>query len=215
MLTFHLRNLDGTPAEKPMVKRSEPDWHVGDKVLIRPGTEYRIVAMEEPPDDVYGVWIVEPVPNGHQPGGRSHRRFKLGRAIRKRDGVQSASRGPVYSLRLVEQNDVVHLKDVKKDTCSHREDVFLRSGSKRPRPHERRLAVEIVGVILANSVPHLFAVQFEQHVLPHLASIEKQDRRLIGIRIRSLERDGNRVDPHSRDLSSDDDEVGIHCRAPS
>lgn len=66
MFTFRLLNPDGTPADKPTFRSSEPNWHVGDKVLIRPGTKYRIIAMEAaPPADVHGVWIVEPVPPGH------------------------------------------------------------------------------------------------------------------------------------------------------
>lgn len=64
MFTFRLLNLDGTPAEKPTFVSSEPNWRVGDKLLIRPGTEYRIVRIEAA-DDVHGVWIVEPVQNGH------------------------------------------------------------------------------------------------------------------------------------------------------
>ena len=39
MFTFRLLNPDGTPADKPTFRSSEPDWHVGDKVLIRPGVE--------------------------------------------------------------------------------------------------------------------------------------------------------------------------------
>jgi hypothetical protein len=65
MFTYHLLNPDGTPADKPTFRSSEPDWHVGDTVLIRPGVEYVIVGLQEPPDDVHGVWIVEPVPNSH------------------------------------------------------------------------------------------------------------------------------------------------------
>jgi hypothetical protein len=65
MFTYRLLNPDGTPADKPTFRSSEPDWHVGDKVLIRPGVELEIVGMQEPPDDVHGVWVVEPVPNGH------------------------------------------------------------------------------------------------------------------------------------------------------
>ena len=34
MFTFRLQNPDGTPADKPTFCSSEPDWHVGDKVLI-------------------------------------------------------------------------------------------------------------------------------------------------------------------------------------
>jgi hypothetical protein len=65
MFTFRLLNPDGTPADKPTFKSSEPNWHVGDKVMIRPGVELEIVGMQEPPDDLHGVWIVEPVQNGH------------------------------------------------------------------------------------------------------------------------------------------------------
>ena len=38
MFTYRLLNPDGTPADKPTFKSSEPDRHVGDKVLILPGT---------------------------------------------------------------------------------------------------------------------------------------------------------------------------------
>ena len=49
MFTYRLLNLDGTPAEHPTFTSSQPDWRVGDKVLIRPGTEYRIIGMEAAP----------------------------------------------------------------------------------------------------------------------------------------------------------------------
>lgn len=61
MFTYRLLNLDGTPAEQPTFTSSEPNWRVGDKVLIRPGVEYRIVAMEAAPEDLHGVWFVEHV----------------------------------------------------------------------------------------------------------------------------------------------------------
>jgi hypothetical protein len=64
MFTHHLMHPDGTPAEKPTFRSSEPDWHVGGKVLIRTGVELQIVGMQEPSDDVHGVWIVEPVRSG-------------------------------------------------------------------------------------------------------------------------------------------------------
>jgi hypothetical protein len=65
MFTFKLIQPDGTPADPPTFVSSEPNWRVGNRVLIRPGFEYRIVGIEQPPDDVHGVWIVEPVPTGH------------------------------------------------------------------------------------------------------------------------------------------------------
>jgi hypothetical protein len=66
MFAIRLVNLDGTPADKRTFRSGEPDWHVGDKMLVRPGTEYRILAVEAaPPDDMHGVRTVEPVPNGH------------------------------------------------------------------------------------------------------------------------------------------------------
>jgi hypothetical protein len=51
VFTYRLLKIDGTPADKPTFRSSECDWHVGDKVLIRPGVEYRIVGLQEPPDD--------------------------------------------------------------------------------------------------------------------------------------------------------------------
>jgi hypothetical protein len=36
MFTYHLLNPDGTPADKPTFRSSEPDWHVSDKVLNQP-----------------------------------------------------------------------------------------------------------------------------------------------------------------------------------
>ena len=36
MFDYRLLNLDGTPAEHPTFRSSQPDWQVGDKVLIRP-----------------------------------------------------------------------------------------------------------------------------------------------------------------------------------
>ena len=66
MFDYRLLNLDGTPAEHPTFRSSQPDWKVGDKVLIRPGTEYRIIGMEAaPPDGLHGVWFVQPVQTGH------------------------------------------------------------------------------------------------------------------------------------------------------
>lgn len=65
MFTYRMKLADGTPAEHPTFQTSQPDWKVGDKVLIRPGTAYRIVGMEAAPDDVHGIWFVEPVQKGH------------------------------------------------------------------------------------------------------------------------------------------------------
>jgi hypothetical protein len=62
--TYKLVLEDGTPAEPPKFVSSEPNWHVGAKVLIRPGTEYRIVAIDQAAD-WHAVWTVEHVPNGH------------------------------------------------------------------------------------------------------------------------------------------------------
>jgi len=64
MFNYRLLNLDGTPAANPTFASSEPNWRVGDRVMIRPGVEYRIVGIKAAPD-VHGVWFVEPVPNGH------------------------------------------------------------------------------------------------------------------------------------------------------
>ena len=63
--TYELVLEDGTPADPAVRHRSAPTWHTGDTALIHPGFEYRIVGIEAAPDDGYGVWIVEPVPNRH------------------------------------------------------------------------------------------------------------------------------------------------------
>jgi hypothetical protein len=65
MFTHKLVLEDGTPADPPMFVTAVPTWREGDTVLIRPGFEYRIVGIEAALDDVYGVWIGEPVPNRH------------------------------------------------------------------------------------------------------------------------------------------------------
>lgn len=54
MFHYRLQNPDGNPADPPTFTSSEPDWRAGDTVLIRPGTEYRIVGIEAAPEDVHG-----------------------------------------------------------------------------------------------------------------------------------------------------------------
>jgi hypothetical protein len=63
--TFTMRLVDGPPADPPTFTSAIPDWRVGDDVRVGSEVRYRIVAIEVPPDDVNGVWIVEPVPSGH------------------------------------------------------------------------------------------------------------------------------------------------------
>jgi hypothetical protein len=43
-----------------------PDWRVGDVYMHRPGDYFRILEMEEPPDDdgAHGVWTIESVDAG-------------------------------------------------------------------------------------------------------------------------------------------------------
>jgi hypothetical protein len=55
--TYKLVLEDGTPAEPPKFVSSEPNWHAGDKVLIRPGFEFEIVAIDEA-EDAHGTWTV-------------------------------------------------------------------------------------------------------------------------------------------------------------
>ena len=90
MFTYRLLNLDGTPAEHTTFTSSQPDWRVGDKVLIRPGTEYRIVEIEAAPD-VHGVWIVEPVPNGQT-------RRRADQAVEGRPGAARVDESPLGSM---------------------------------------------------------------------------------------------------------------------
>jgi len=60
LFTYRLVLEDGTPAEPPTFVSSRPDWHEGDKLLIRPGLEYRIVEARSA-EDVSGVWVVQRV----------------------------------------------------------------------------------------------------------------------------------------------------------
>jgi hypothetical protein len=56
---------DGTPADPPVFKSAVPNWRVGDRAMVRPGFEYRILRVDhdEAADEV--IWTVEPVRTGH------------------------------------------------------------------------------------------------------------------------------------------------------
>jgi hypothetical protein len=49
---------DGMPADPPNLTTAVPTWHEGDTVLIRPGCELEIVAIESSRDDAHGTWKV-------------------------------------------------------------------------------------------------------------------------------------------------------------
>lgn len=56
--TYELLLEDGTPADPPTFLSTVPTWHVGDTVLIRPGFEFEIVAVDERTENAHGTWIV-------------------------------------------------------------------------------------------------------------------------------------------------------------
>lgn len=56
--TYKLVLEDGTPADPPTFVTAVPTWRVGDKVLIRPGFEFEIVAIDEWTEDVSATWTV-------------------------------------------------------------------------------------------------------------------------------------------------------------
>ena len=58
MFTFKLIQTDGKPAEPPQFVTAVPNWHEGDSVLIRPGFEFEIVAIDESASDANGTWTV-------------------------------------------------------------------------------------------------------------------------------------------------------------
>lgn len=49
---------DGSPADPPLFTTAVPTWHVGDEVLIRPGFEFEIVAIDQSVGDAHAVWTV-------------------------------------------------------------------------------------------------------------------------------------------------------------
>jgi hypothetical protein len=57
--TYKLLLEDGTPADPPTFTTAVPTWHAGDKVLIRPGRTFRILAIIDSRDDCHAVWTVE------------------------------------------------------------------------------------------------------------------------------------------------------------
>src|ERR1044071_1783531 len=57
---FLLRNRHGDDAGTFVT--AVPDWRVGEVYMRRPGDYFRIVAIDDAPDDeTHGVWTVEPV----------------------------------------------------------------------------------------------------------------------------------------------------------
>jgi hypothetical protein len=56
--TYKLVLEDGTPADPPTFVTAVPTWHEGDRVLIRPGFEFEIVAIDERAEDAHAIWTV-------------------------------------------------------------------------------------------------------------------------------------------------------------
>ena len=52
---------DGTPADPATFVTAVPTWREGDTVLIRPGFEFEIVAINESAGDANGTWTVAPL----------------------------------------------------------------------------------------------------------------------------------------------------------
>jgi hypothetical protein len=52
--TYRLVLEDGTPADPPTFVTAVPNWHAGDKVLIRQGFEFVIVSVETRAEDLTG-----------------------------------------------------------------------------------------------------------------------------------------------------------------
>jgi hypothetical protein len=59
--TYELVLEDGTLADPRTFVSSEPNWREGDRVLIRPGFEFEIVAINESAGDANGTWTVAPL----------------------------------------------------------------------------------------------------------------------------------------------------------
>ena len=57
MFTYRMILEDGTPADPPKFVTAVPTWREGNKVLIRPGSEFEIVAIDEA-GDAHGTWTV-------------------------------------------------------------------------------------------------------------------------------------------------------------
>jgi hypothetical protein len=60
MFTFRLILEDGTPADPPRFASSEPNWRVGETVMVTPTNVYRIVEVHAAAD-VNAEWVVEQV----------------------------------------------------------------------------------------------------------------------------------------------------------
>lgn len=56
--TYKLVLEDGTPADPPTFVSAVPTWREGDTVLIRPGVEFEIVAIDERAEAAHGTWTV-------------------------------------------------------------------------------------------------------------------------------------------------------------
>jgi hypothetical protein len=56
--TYKLVLEDGTPADPPTFTTAVPTWHAGDKVLIRPGFEFEIVAIDYRAEGAHATWTV-------------------------------------------------------------------------------------------------------------------------------------------------------------
>ena len=56
VFTYRMIFEDGKPTDPPSFTTAVPTWRVGDKVLIRPGVELEILAIEDREDGA--VWTV-------------------------------------------------------------------------------------------------------------------------------------------------------------
>jgi hypothetical protein len=65
MFKHRMVYADGTPANPPAFLSAVPNWRIGDRAMVRPGFECRIVRIDhdEAVDEV--VWTVEPVRTSH------------------------------------------------------------------------------------------------------------------------------------------------------
>jgi hypothetical protein len=61
-----LRNRNGGDAGTFVT--AVPDWTVGEVYMRSPGDYFRILAIDDPPDDqAHGVWTIEPGGKGMRP----------------------------------------------------------------------------------------------------------------------------------------------------
>jgi hypothetical protein len=59
MFEFRLVGTDGATVEPQTFTSSIPSWNAGDQVFIRPDLAYRVVRVQEAPDDDQVVLVVE------------------------------------------------------------------------------------------------------------------------------------------------------------